>query len=88
MISGKEDKVLKLRKALYGLKQASRAWYSRIEGYFTNQGFKTSKIEPALYIKTQGNDTLIISLYVDDLMYTCNNEKIMQEFEEKYKGNI
>ena len=52
-VQGKEDKVLRLKKALYGLKQAPRAWYSRIDGYFTNQGFRRSQSEPTLYIKTQ-----------------------------------
>uniref|UniRef100_A0A151UDA6 Retrovirus-related Pol polyprotein from transposon TNT 1-94 n=1 Tax=Cajanus cajan TaxID=3821 RepID=A0A151UDA6_CAJCA len=70
---GNEDKVLRLRKALYGLKQAPRAWYSRIDQYFTDHGFRRSKSEPTLYIKTQGQyDTLIVSLYVDDLIYTGN----------------
>lgn len=80
---GKEDKVLRLRKALYGLKQAPRAWYSRIDNYFTSQGFRRSLSEPTLYIKTQGTtDTLIVSLYVDDLIYTGNNEKMVKQFKE------
>ena len=79
---GKEDQVLKLKKALYGLKQAPRAWYSRIDSYFMSSGFRRSQSEPTLYIKTQGNsDTLIISLYVDDLIYTGNNEEMIQEFK-------
>jgi hypothetical protein len=36
---GAENKVYKLHKALYGLKQAPRAWYSKIEQYFTSEGF-------------------------------------------------
>ncbi|RZC09022.1 Retrovirus-related Pol polyprotein from transposon RE1 [Glycine soja] len=42
---GKESKVLRLRKALYGLKQAPRAWYSRIDQYFMDRGFRRSKKE-------------------------------------------
>nr|KYP60115.1 Retrovirus-related Pol polyprotein from transposon TNT 1-94 [Cajanus cajan] len=42
-----------------------------------------SKSEPTLYIKTQGQyDTLIVYLYVDDLIYTGNNMKMMIEFKE------
>ncbi|CAL2249531.1 unnamed protein product [Prunus armeniaca] len=74
---------LKLKKALYGLKQAPRAWNSRIDKYFINAGFRRSKSEPTLYSKTQGkSDILIVSLYVDDLIYTGNNEKIIQEFKK------
>ncbi|KAL0322226.1 UNVERIFIED_CONTAM: Retrovirus-related Pol polyprotein from transposon RE1 [Sesamum calycinum] len=79
---GSEEKVLRLKKALYGLKQAPRAWYSRIDKYFMDRGFRRSLSEPTLYIKSQGNDTLIVSLYVDDLIYTGNNEKMIQDFKE------
>ncbi|KAL0377326.1 UNVERIFIED_CONTAM: Retrovirus-related Pol polyprotein from transposon RE1 [Sesamum radiatum] len=79
---GCEEKVLRLKKALYGLKQAPRAWYSRIDNYFMNQGFRRSLSKPTLYVKRQGNDTLIVSLYVDDLIYTGNNEKMIHDFKE------
>ncbi|KAK4387768.1 Retrovirus-related Pol polyprotein from transposon RE2 [Sesamum angolense] len=79
---GSEEKVLRLKKALYGLKQAPRAWYSRIDKYFMDRGFRRSLSELTLYIKSQGNDTLIVSLYVDDLIYTGNNEKMIQYFKE------
>lgn len=82
-VKGNESKVLRLKKALYGLKQAPRAWYSRIDQYFTNQGFRRSKSEPTLYIKTKGqHNTLIVSLYVDDLIYTGNNMSMIAEFKE------
>ncbi|CAL8994803.1 unnamed protein product, partial [Prunus brigantina] len=39
--------------------------------------------EPTLYTKTQGNsDILIVFLYMDDLIYTENNEEIIQEFKK------
>ena len=79
---GKESKVLRLRKALYGLKQAPRAWYSRIDQYFMDRRFRMSKSEPTLYIKSQGQYTILLSLYVDDLIYTGNNTKMMMEFKE------
>jgi hypothetical protein len=83
VVKGNESKVLRLRKALYGLKQAPRAWYSRIDQYFMDRGFRRSKSEPTLYIKTQGQyDTLIVSLYVDDLIYTGNNITLINGFKE------
>ncbi|KAK4386523.1 Retrovirus-related Pol polyprotein from transposon TNT 1-94 [Sesamum angolense] len=47
-----------------------------------DRGFRRSLSEHTLYIKSQGNDTLIVSLYVDDLIYTGNNEKMIQDFKE------
>jgi hypothetical protein len=61
----------RLKKVLYGLKQAPRAWYSRIDSYFTQNGFQRSENEPTLYIKEnhQGN-MLFVFLYLDDLIFT------------------
>ena len=71
----------KLKKALYGLKQAPRAWYIRIHGYFKSVGFQTSVSEPSLYFNKNGTDILIIYLYVDDLIFMDNNNKINEEFQ-------
>jgi len=79
---GNEQKVYKLKRALYGLKQAPRAWYSRIESYFVNEEFERCPHEPTLFIKTKtGGKVLIISLYVDDLIFTGNDESMFVEFK-------
>ena len=39
-LSENKDHVCKLKKALYGLKQAPRAWYTRLDKYLQQQGFK------------------------------------------------
>ena len=83
LVKSNKDKILKLKKALYGLKQEPRVWYNIIDSYFNEQGFRRSKSEPTLYIKTQGNsNTLIVSLYVDDLIYMGNNKEMTQEFKK------
>ena len=81
-----EHKVYKLKRTLYGLKQAPCAWYSRIEAYFMKEGFEKCDYEHTLFIKTgkEGN-VLIISLYVDDLIYTCNDELMVSKFKDSMK---
>lgn len=74
-------KVYKLKKALYGLRQAPRAWYSRIESYFVKEGFQKCYCEHTLFVKTEGGNSLIISLYVDDLIYTSNSESMLETFK-------
>ncbi|CAL9022194.1 unnamed protein product [Prunus brigantina] len=77
-----EIKVYKLNKALYGLKQAPRAWYDEIDSYFNRAGFKKSPSEATLYIKTdEGSGILIVSLYVDDIVYTGSCAKLLEEFK-------
>ena len=80
---GEGDKVYRLRKALYGLKQAPRAWYSKIETHFIKERFEKCFCEHTRFIKTntQGR-ILIVSLYVDDLIFTGNNEKMFKHFKE------
>lgn len=83
VIDGEEEKVYKLHKALYGLKQASRAWFSRIEEYFVKEGFKKSQNEETLFIKTNKHgNILIVSVYVDDLIYTGDDLSMMIEFKQ------
>lgn len=83
VVEGKEDKVCKLYKEVYGLKQAPRAWFSRIEDYFVKEGFKKSQNEESLFLKTneQGN-ILLVSIYVDDIIYTRDNISMMEEFKK------
>ncbi|BBH04777.1 BURP domain-containing protein, partial [Prunus dulcis] len=90
VVKGSESKVYKLYKALYGLKQAPRAWYSEIDGYFAECGFTKSQSEATLYVKTRGDASiLIVSIYVDDIVYTGNNQAMLEEFKqdmmEKYE---
>jgi len=81
-IKGNEHRVYKLMKALYGLKQAPRAWYSRIESYFLKKTLKGSFMN-TLFVKTSSNDTfLVISLYVDDLIFIGNDESIFAEYKK------
>ena len=80
---GDELKVYKLRRALYGLKQAPRAWYSRIEAYFTKEGFERCPYEHTLFVKlSERGNILIVSLYVDDLIFTGNDENMFKEFKK------
>nr|DAD41107.1 TPA_asm: hypothetical protein HUJ06_015430 [Nelumbo nucifera] len=75
-------KIYKLKKALYGLKQAPRAWFNRIEAHLVNEGFERCHSENTLFVKTsKGGKILIVSLYVDDLIFTRNDESMFYEFK-------
>jgi hypothetical protein len=83
---GSSGSVYKLKKALYGLRQAPRAWYSKIENYFCSEKFEKCPSEHTLFVKKgDSNDILIVSIYVDDLIYTSNNAVMMIEFKESMK---
>jgi hypothetical protein len=81
VIRGQENKVYRLKKALYGLKQAPRAWFSRIESYFKKEGFEKSNYDHTLFLKKNGDKLLLVSLYVDDLLYTGDDEHMCTNFK-------
>jgi hypothetical protein len=72
--------VCKLKKYLYGLKQAPRAWYHKMDMYLKDKGFKRGTIDNNLYIKTKGNDLLIVLVYVDDIIFGCNKDSLVKWF--------
>ncbi|XP_051132654.1 retrovirus-related Pol polyprotein from transposon TNT 1-94 [Andrographis paniculata] len=81
-----EEKVLRLHKAFYGLKQAPRAWYNKIADFLQKVGFEKSPNEPTLYIKRRGTcDLLILSLYVDDMIYMSSSMHLINEFQTSMK---
>ena len=79
-LTNKHDYVCKLKKALYGLKQALRAWYARLDKYLQDKGFKKGSVDINLYIKHEGDDLLIVLVYVDDIIFGCTNNSSVQWF--------
>ena len=61
--------VCKLKKELYGLKQAPRAWYHRLDKYLQDKGFKKGDVDSNLYIKSEGDNLLVVLVYVDDIIF-------------------
>lgn len=96
VISGKVDKVYRLKKTLYGLKQAPKAWYSKIDAHFCSNEFVRSNNEPILYLNRQGTDFLKLCLYVDDIIYIRSSCALigdlkaimMKKFEMKDLGAL
>jgi hypothetical protein len=76
-------KVLKLKKALYGLRQAPRAWNARLDKELLKLGFVRNLLEHAVYRRTHGTDLLLIGVYVDDLVITGSNKRIIDAFKKE-----
>ena len=86
------DHVYKLDKALYGLKQAPRAWYETLSKFLLGKGFTKGHIDNTLFIKKYGQDTLLIQIYVDDIIFGSSNESLCKEFgqimQEKFEMSM
>nr|GFB30146.1 retrovirus-related Pol polyprotein from transposon TNT 1-94 [Tanacetum cinerariifolium] len=63
--------VYKLKKAFYGLKQAPRAWYDMLSSFLLSQDFSKGSVDPTLFIRKNGNDSLLVQIYVDDIIFAA-----------------
>ena len=88
-IAGKEDMVYKLHKALYGLKQAPRAWNKKIDQVLIHISFNKCSGEFGVYVQTlSGVETIIIFLYVDDLLITGSSTSEIKKVKDKLKLSL
>nr|GEZ80154.1 retrovirus-related Pol polyprotein from transposon TNT 1-94 [Tanacetum cinerariifolium] len=72
--------VYKLKKALYGLKQASRAWYDMLSSFLLSQDFTKGSVDPALFIRRNDNDLLLVKIYVDDIIFAASTLELCDLF--------
>ncbi|CAL8170379.1 unnamed protein product [Prunus armeniaca] len=90
------DFVCRLKKSLYGLKQAPRAWNERFTSFLPSLGFQASNADPSLFIQHSSLGTVVLLLYVDDIILTGSNSSLItsvvgaltQEFDMKDLGQL
>lgn len=78
---GQERRVYRLIKALYGIRQAPRAWYSKLNKTLEDLGFVRCPYEHVVYINREGTESLIVGVYVDDLLITGTNMSLIKDFK-------
>ena len=77
-----------MKKALYGLKQAPLAWYSRLDKYLQQQGFKQGSVDSNLYKKMDKGSMIIIEVYVDDIIFRSDDDKLSQQFAKDMQSEF
>nr|GEV55556.1 ribonuclease H-like domain, reverse transcriptase, RNA-dependent DNA polymerase [Tanacetum cinerariifolium] len=78
---GNSGKVYKLTKALYGLRQALQAWNVKLDQTLKSLDFKKCNLKQAVYTKRSKTSTLIVRVYVDDLIITGTPRKEIDLFK-------
>ena len=73
-----EDKVCKLLRPLHGLKQSGREWYRKLDDFILTIGGKRTPADPCVYVIGEGEDRVILVIYVDDLIFASKNIKQIQ----------
>ena len=74
-----------LKKSLYGLKQARRAWYAKMDSFLLNTSFSRFHYDPNVYTKKVGNHLIILVLYVDDIILTRSDPKLLIHVKSSLK---
>lgn len=85
---GKEHLVYRLIKALYGLRQGPRAWYAKLNKCLEELGFGRCPYDHAVYTKKIDGETLIIAVYVDDLLITGTSKAAISWFKAQMSNKF
>nr|GFA38262.1 hypothetical protein [Tanacetum cinerariifolium] len=72
--------VYKLKKALYRLKQAPRAWYDMLSSFLLSEDFSKGSVDPTLFIRRNGNDLILVQIYVDDIIFAASTLELCDLF--------
>jgi hypothetical protein len=74
-----------LKKSLYGLNQAPRSWYAKMDSFLIDTGFSRFHFDPNVYTKKVGIHLIILVLYVDDLILTGSDSKLLNHVKTNLK---
>nr|GFC72859.1 retrovirus-related Pol polyprotein from transposon TNT 1-94 [Tanacetum cinerariifolium] len=72
--------VYKLKKAIYGLKQAPRAWYDMLSLFLLSKDFFKGSVDPTLFIRRNGNELILVQVYVDDIIFAASTLELCDLF--------
>jgi hypothetical protein len=81
VVAGREHLVCRLLRSLYGLKQAPRAWYQRLDDFLLHQRFERTSTDHSVYVKFNGPKTLVIAIWVDDLVLVGWSLEVLLAFK-------
>ncbi|CAI5500194.1 unnamed protein product [Closterium sp. Naga37s-1] len=80
--------VCQLKKSLYGIKQAPRLWQQHLHKILLEIGFKQLPHDPGMYRLHFSGDYILLTVYVDDLLYTGTCNKLLDQFQENLAQRV
>ena len=83
---GNDDKaVWKLNKSIYDLKKSGRNWNLMLHEYLVEKGFIQSAVDPCLYTRKTAGTTVMMLVWVDDILIAGTNEECLDEVKCELK---
>jgi hypothetical protein len=73
---------------LYDLKQARKAWYYRLDRYLQQKGFRKGNANNNHYIKVTEDSILLIEVYVDDINFGSDDDRLSQKFPKDMQNEF
>ena len=80
-LSIESNKVCHLRRTLYGLKQAPRVWFAKFSSTIFRLGYTANPYDSATFLCRIDKCTILLLLYVDDMIITGDNHSSIQELK-------
>ena len=71
-----------LEEEVYIEQLVPRAWYSRLDKYLQQAGFRKGSADNNLYIKVIQDSILLIEVYVDDIIFGSTDDRLSHKFAE------
>ena len=81
-LSIEPNKVCHIRHAFYGLKQVPRAWFAKFSSTISCLGYIASHFDSALFLYRTNKGTILLLLYVDDMIITGDDLNGIQELKD------
>ncbi|KAK8706189.1 hypothetical protein V6N13_049764 [Hibiscus sabdariffa] len=77
-----------LQKALYGLRQAPRNWYTKLQNYLVELGFKESAADTSLFVRNADSNYTYVLGYVDDIIITGSSNESVENVISKLNSKF
>ncbi len=79
------NRVCFLQKTLYGLKQSGREWNKEFDRRLKSLGFDNLRSDPCAYIRRNGDDLEVVTVWVDDLLLFALSDNVMRNLATDLK---
>lgn len=84
----KGNTVCRLLESLCGLKQASRRSNSKLTNAMNLNGYSLGKYDYSIFTKKQGDQIVVLLLYVDDLVIFDDSPNLISDLTDFLKGSL
>ena len=76
-------KLKKILKILYCLRQSPKSWFGTVDVKLAVIGFRPLKSDPCVYVYEDETDFVVLTLYVDDIMFLSASKSLQNKLKKK-----